>query len=135
MAAVMRFRPDARKLWFSKVRSRISPSLWKNTARRSALLASPLFSPAWLRWEAASGGRWDRPELHRLLDHLREGDTVVVWKLDRLSRSLKDVLHIMERIGNVGAGFRSITEHIDTTTPAGRMRCHGNWVGSRRLVG
>lgn len=36
--------------------------------------------------EAASGGRWDRPELHRLLDHLREGDTVVVWKLDRLSR-------------------------------------------------
>ena len=48
--------------------------------------------------EAASGGRWDRPELHRMLDHLREGDTVVVWKLDRLSRSLKDVLHIMERI-------------------------------------
>jgi DNA invertase Pin-like site-specific DNA recombinase len=71
--------------------------------------------------ETASGGRWDRPELHRLLDHLREGDTVVVWKLDRLSRSLKDVLHIMERIGNAGAGFRSITENIDTTTPAGRM--------------
>jgi DNA invertase Pin-like site-specific DNA recombinase len=71
--------------------------------------------------ETASGGRWDRPELHRLLDHLREGDTVVVWKLDRLSRSLKDVLHIMERIGDAGAGFRSITENIDTTTPAGRM--------------
>ena len=71
--------------------------------------------------EAASGGRWDRPELHRMLDQLREGDTVVVWKLDRLSRSLKDVLHIMERISNAGAGFRSITENIDTTTPAGRM--------------
>src|SRR5450432_3281885 len=71
--------------------------------------------------EAASGGRWDRPELHRLLDQLRDGDTVVVWKLDRLSRSLKDVLHIMERIAKVGAGFRSITENIDTTTPAGRM--------------
>jgi DNA invertase Pin-like site-specific DNA recombinase len=71
--------------------------------------------------EAASGGRWDRPELHRLLDHLRNGDTVVVWKLDRLSRSLKDVLHIMERIRNAGAGFRSVTENIDTTTPAGRM--------------
>jgi DNA invertase Pin-like site-specific DNA recombinase len=71
--------------------------------------------------EAASGGRWDRPELHRLLDQLRDDDTVVVWKLDRLSRSLKDVLHIMERIGNAGAGFRSITENIDTTTPAGRM--------------
>jgi DNA invertase Pin-like site-specific DNA recombinase len=71
--------------------------------------------------EAASGGRWDRPELQRMLDQLREGDTVVVWKLDRLSRSLKDVLHIMERIGKAGAGFRSITEAIDTTTPAGRM--------------
>jgi len=71
--------------------------------------------------EAASGGRWDRPELHRLLDQLREGDTVVVWKLDRLSRSLKDVLNIMERIAKAGAGFRSITESIDTTTPAGRM--------------
>jgi DNA invertase Pin-like site-specific DNA recombinase len=71
--------------------------------------------------EAASGGRWDRPELHRMLDQLREGDVVVVWKLDRLSRSLKDVLHIMERIGDAGAGFRSLTEAIDTTTPAGRM--------------
>src|ERR1700722_18819675 len=71
--------------------------------------------------ETASGGRWDRPELHRLLDQLREGDTLVVWKLDRLSRSLKDVLHIMERIANAGAGFRSLTENIDTTTPAGRM--------------
>ena len=54
--------------------------------------------------EAASGGRWDRPELHRVLDQLRNGDTVVVWKLDRLSRSLKDVLHIMERIAAAGAG-------------------------------
>jgi DNA invertase Pin-like site-specific DNA recombinase len=71
--------------------------------------------------EVASGGRWDRPELHRMLDHLREGATIVVWKLDRLSRSLKDVLHIMERIAQAGAGFQSITESIDTTNPAGRM--------------
>ena len=82
--------------------------------------------------ETASGGRWDRPELHRLLDQLREGDTVVVWKLDRLSRSLKDVLHIMEQIGNAGAGFRSITENIDTTTPAGRMMMQ--MVGAFRRV-
>jgi DNA invertase Pin-like site-specific DNA recombinase len=68
-----------------------------------------------------ASGRWDRPELHRMLDQLREGDVVVVWKLDRLSRSLKDVLHIMERIGAVSAGFRSLTEAIDTTTPVGRM--------------
>ena len=71
--------------------------------------------------EATSGGRWDRPELHRILDQLRNGDIVVVWKLDRLSRSLKDVLHIMERIAEAGAGFRSLTENVDTTTPAGRM--------------
>jgi DNA invertase Pin-like site-specific DNA recombinase len=71
--------------------------------------------------EKASGGRWDRPELHRLLDHLRRGDVLVVWKLDRLSRSLRDVLTIMERLGDAKAGFRSLTEAIDTTTPAGRM--------------
>jgi DNA invertase Pin-like site-specific DNA recombinase len=71
--------------------------------------------------EAASGGRWDRPELRHLLDQLREGETLVVWKLDRLSRSLKDVLHIIERVAQAGAGFRSLTENIDTTTPAGRM--------------
>ena len=70
---------------------------------------------------AASGGRWDRPELHRMLDQLRDGDTVVVWKLYRLSRSLKDVLHLMERIAEAGAAFRSVTENIDTTTPAGRI--------------
>ena len=45
----------------------------------------------------------------------------VVWKLDRLSRSLRDVLTTMERLGEAGAGFRSVTEAIDTTTPAGRM--------------
>ena len=71
--------------------------------------------------ERASGGRWDRPELHRLLDQLRPQDVVVVWKLDRLSRSLKDLLHLMERIAAAEAGFRSLTEAIDTTTPAGRM--------------
>lgn len=43
--------------------------------------------------ESASGGRWDRPILHKMLDHLRLGDTVVVWKLDRLSRSLKNLTH------------------------------------------
>ncbi len=74
--------------------------------------------------EKASGGRWDRPELHRLLDQLREGDVVVVWKLDRLSRSLRDVLILMERLGEAEAGFRSLTEMIDTTTPAGRMMMH-----------
>jgi len=71
--------------------------------------------------EKASGGRWDRPELHRLLDHVRAGDVLVVWKLDRLSRSLRDVLILMDRLSEAECGFRSLTEAIDTTTPAGRM--------------
>ena len=65
--------------------------------------------------EKASGAQWDRPELQRLMDQLRPGDVVVVWKLDRLSRSLKDLLILMERIDQAGAGFRSLTESIDTT--------------------
>ena len=71
--------------------------------------------------EKASGGRWDRPQLHRAIEQLREGDVFVVWKLDRLSRSLKDLLTLIEQIDASGAGFRSLTEAIDTTTPAGRM--------------
>lgn len=71
--------------------------------------------------DRASGGRWDRPELHRLLDQLRPGDTVVVWKLDRLSRSLKDLLTLLDRIEQAKAGFRSLTEAVDTTGAAGRM--------------
>jgi DNA invertase Pin-like site-specific DNA recombinase len=71
--------------------------------------------------EKASGGRWDRPELHRLLGQLRKGDVLVVWKLDSLSRSVKDVLTLMEKIAQTGADFRSLTEAIDTTSPGGRM--------------
>ena len=71
--------------------------------------------------EKASGGRWDRPELLRLLDQLRKGDVLVVWRLDRLSRSLRDVLMIMERIHGAEAGFKSLMESLDTTTAPGRM--------------
>jgi DNA invertase Pin-like site-specific DNA recombinase len=71
--------------------------------------------------ENASGGRWDRPKLHQALEHLREGDVLVVWKLDRLSRSLKDLLNILEKVAGAEAGFQSLTESIDTITPAGRM--------------
>ena len=68
--------------------------------------------------ETISGGRWDRPKLQELLNYIRKGDTVVVWKLDRLSRSLKDLLFIIEQIENAGAGFKSLTEFIYTTTSA-----------------
>jgi len=86
--------------------------------------------------ERASGGRCDRPQLHRLLDQLRPDDVVVVWQLDRLSRSLKDLLPLMERIEHAGAGFRSLTEAIDTTTPAGRMLMQmvGSFAGFERAM-
>ncbi len=71
--------------------------------------------------EVISGGRWDRPKLQELLNYIIKGDTIVVWKLDRLSRSLKDLLFIMEQIETKEAGFKSLTESIDTTTSAGKM--------------
>src|SRR5215469_1034094 len=74
-----------------------------------------------VRKEYASGGRWNRPELQHILRHIKAGDILVVWKLDRLTRSLSDLLTILKRLEQVGAGFRSLTEAIDTTTAVGRM--------------
>ena len=59
-----------------------------------------------------------------MIEQLRDGDVVVVTKYDRLSRSLKDLLEIVEAIRDQGAGFRSLAEDIDTTTPAGRLIFH-----------
>ena len=74
--------------------------------------------------EAVSGSVRTRPELDRMLDQLRKGDVVVVTRYDRLARSLRDLLDIVARIGAAGAGFRSLAEAIDTTTPAGRLVLH-----------
>ena len=74
--------------------------------------------------EKASGSIRARPELDRLIDQLRPGDVVVVTKYDRLSRSLQDLLSIVAAIQEKKAGFRSLAEDIDTTTPAGRLVFH-----------
>lgn len=71
-----------------------------------------------------TGSTRSRPELGRMMDQLREGDVVIVTKYDRLARSLKDLLEIVEQIKSRGAGFRSLAEDIDTTTPAGRLIFH-----------
>ena len=74
--------------------------------------------------DTASGTRTDRPQLAAVFDHLRVGDTLVVWRLDRLGRSLP---HLIETIGELqarGVGFKSVQEHIDTTTPGGRLVFH-----------
>ena len=74
--------------------------------------------------EKVSGGRQHRPELDRMLDQLRTNDVIVVQRYDRLARSLADLLAIVSRIKEAGAGFRSLAEAVDTTTPAGQLVFH-----------
>src|SRR4051812_47577983 len=71
--------------------------------------------------ETASGAHADRPELTRTLEQVREGDTLVVWRLDRLGRSLRHLIDLSEQLQQRGIALRSLTEAIDTSTPAGRF--------------
>jgi DNA invertase Pin-like site-specific DNA recombinase len=71
--------------------------------------------------EKASGAQRDRPELGAALEFMRSGDTLVVWKLDRLARSLKQLIETIEGLEARKVGFRSLTEAIDTTTAGGRL--------------
>ncbi|MEL6310855.1 MAG: recombinase family protein [Pseudomonadota bacterium] len=74
--------------------------------------------------DRASGARTERPGLAEAIAYLREGDVLVVWRLDRLGRSLS---HLIETVGSLearGVGFRSLTEAIDTTTPSDRLTFH-----------
>jgi len=66
----------------------------------------------------------ERPELSQCLRMLREGDILVVWKLDRLARSLKDLVEIVQDLQDRGVGFKSLTESIDTTSSGGRLVFH-----------
>ena len=74
--------------------------------------------------DRASGALAERPELTRALEYARQGDTLVVWRLDRLGRSLRDLVETVTALGQRGVGFRSLTESIDTTTPGGRLVFH-----------
>ena len=74
--------------------------------------------------EKKTGKTRDRKQLEKLLEQPREGDVVVVTKYDRLARSLRDLIDIVEIIRERGAGFRSLGEDIDTTTPTGRLIFH-----------
>lgn len=71
--------------------------------------------------EHASGAKTDRPVLATCLDYLREGDTLTVWRLDRLGRSLPHLLEVVEGLRERGVHFRSLTEGFDTSTAGGRM--------------
>ena len=74
--------------------------------------------------EKASGAKRNRPELKAALDYLRKGDVLVVWKLDRLARSLKQLIETVELLEERGIGFMSLTENIDTTTSSGKLIFH-----------
>jgi DNA invertase Pin-like site-specific DNA recombinase len=71
--------------------------------------------------DTASGSLASRPELDHMIDQLRPGDVVVVWRLDRLGRSLKNLITLVDDLAERGVGFRSLSESIDTTTANGKL--------------
>ncbi len=74
--------------------------------------------------ETASGAKAERPVLDEVLSYLRKGDTLVVWRLDRLGRSLQHLIETVAALAERGIGFKSLTEQIDTTTPGGKLIFH-----------
>ena len=74
--------------------------------------------------DTISGAKADRPELKKLKDQLRKGDTLVVWRLDRLGRSLKDLIEWITELEAQGVAFKSLHENIDTSTPSGKLVFH-----------
>jgi len=93
-----------------------------STAEQDAALQHDALSAAgcWKVWtDVASGARTDRPQLGLVLEALQPGNTLVVWRLDRLGRSLPHLIETVKEREGRGGGFRSLTESIDTTTRAG----------------
>jgi len=74
--------------------------------------------------EKTSGSRAERPEFSKALEVLREGDTLVVWKLDRLGRSVKNLVDLVGKLHKHGIQFKSLTDAIDTGIPSGRFFFH-----------
>src|SRR5947209_13411027 len=74
--------------------------------------------------DTASGAKTERPGLAKALEQLRAGDALVVWRLDRLGRSLRHLIDTLTDLDQRGIGFKSLTENVDTTTPGGRLIFH-----------
>jgi len=101
--------------------ARVSTADQTAALQQDALKAAGCFR-VWT--DTASGAKADRPKFAEVFDQLRSGNTLVVWRLDRLGRSLP---HLIETIGDLeerGVGFKSVQESIDTTTPGGRLVFH-----------
>jgi len=98
-----------------------------STAEQDAALQHDALSAAgcWKVWtDVASGAATERPQLALVLEALQPGNTLVVWRLDRLGRSLPHLIETVKELECRGVGFRSLTESIDTTTPGGRLIFH-----------
>jgi DNA invertase Pin-like site-specific DNA recombinase len=74
--------------------------------------------------EKVTSAKKERPELQKLMSQIRAGDVVVIWKLDRLARSLKDLISLVNEMQGKGAELQSLNDHIDTTTPQGKFTFH-----------
>ena len=74
--------------------------------------------------ERISSRREERPQLRAALEYCREGDVLVVWKLDRLGRSIKELIELVNGLKDRGVGFKSLRESLDTTTPGGKLVFH-----------
>ena len=101
--------------------ARVSTAEQNLDLQRDALTAAGCYR---IFADTGSGALTARPQLDTLLDHLRPGDTLVVWKLDRLGRSLRHLVDSVTALAERGVGFRSLQESIDTTTPGGKLVFH-----------
>jgi len=101
--------------------ARVSTTVQDPALQHDALSAAG----CWRTWtDTASGSRTDRPQLGEVMAALRAGDTLAVWRLDRLGRSLPHLIDTVRGLEERGVGFRSLQESIDTTTPGGRLVFH-----------
>ena len=103
--------------------ARVSTNEQNLDLQRDALLKAGV-SAKNLYTDKITGTKSERPGLAAGLSHLREGDTLVVWRLDRLGRSLKHLIETITKLNNRKIGFKSITENIDTTTSGGKLVFH-----------
>lgn len=107
-------RPTVASIGYARVSTRDQSPALQHLALRAAG-CDRVFTD-----QGISGTRSNRPEPDRLLDHLRPGDEVVVWKLDRLGRNTRNLLAMIDDLDDRGVGFRSLTEGLTTTGPMGR---------------
>jgi DNA invertase Pin-like site-specific DNA recombinase len=103
--------------------ARVSTDDQRLDLQRDALIKAGV-QPGRIYEDKLSGARSDRPGLEAVLKAARDGDTLVVWRLDRLGRTMVDLIKLVTDLEARGVGFRSLTENIDTTTPAGKLIFH-----------